>query len=95
MQSQQRKQMIQQGFDAVAPGYDHPSLAFFPDTAQRLVNLLQLEPHLHLLDVCTGTGCVAIEAAQQLPQGQVIGIDLSNGMLQQARNKAAEKNSLT
>jgi len=32
-----RKKMIQQGFDTVAAGYDHPSLSFFPETAKRLV----------------------------------------------------------
>jgi ubiquinone/menaquinone biosynthesis C-methylase UbiE len=58
-----RKKMIQQGFDTVAPGYDHPSLSFFPETSsfftetsKRLVEHLQLNPTDHLLDVCTGTG---------------------------------------
>ena len=48
--------MIQKGFDTVAAGYDHPSLSFFPETAKRLVDHLQLNPTDHLLDVCTGTG---------------------------------------
>ena len=30
-----RKQMIQQGFDTVAAGYDHPSLSFFPEMHDR------------------------------------------------------------
>ena len=30
-----RKQMIQKGFDIVAPGYDYPSLSFFPETHDR------------------------------------------------------------
>ena len=34
MQSNDRKKMIQQGFDTVAEGYDHPSLSFFPETAK-------------------------------------------------------------
>ena len=84
--------MIQQGFDTVAAGYDHPSLSFFPETAKRLVEHLKLNPDQHLLDVCTGTGVVALTAAEKLTQGKVFGIDLSSGMLQQAKNKAAEKN---
>jgi ubiquinone/menaquinone biosynthesis C-methylase UbiE len=87
-----RKTMIQKGFDTVAAGYDHPSLSFFPETAKRLVEHLNLEPHQHLLDVCTGTGVVALTAAEKLTQGKVTGIDLSSGMLQQAKNKSAEKN---
>ena len=86
-----RKAMIQNGFDTVASGYDHPSLSFFPETAKRLVEHLQLNPTDNLLDVCTGTGCVALTAAEKLTQGKVTGIDLSSGMLQQATNKAASK----
>ena len=89
-----RKKMIQQGFDTVASGYDHPDLSFFPETAKRLIERLQLKPTEHLLDVCTGTGVVALNAAQKLVKGKVTGIDLSSGMLQQAKNKAAEKGYL-
>jgi ubiquinone/menaquinone biosynthesis C-methylase UbiE len=90
MQNTDRKKMIQQGFDTVAAGYDHPSLSFFPETAKRLVEHLNLKPTDDLLDVCTGTGVVALAAAEKLSEGYVLGIDLSNGMLQQAKNKAAE-----
>jgi len=92
MQNTDRKKMIQQGFDTVAAGYDHPSLSFFPETAKRLIKHLNLKPTDNLLDVCTGTGVVALTAAEKLTQGKVTGIDLSSGMLQQAKNKAAEKN---
>jgi len=91
VENTKRKAMIQQGFDTVAAGYDHPSLSFFPETAKRLVEHLQLNPTDKLLDVCTGTGCVALTAAEKLSRGKVFGIDLSSGMLQQAKNKAAEK----
>jgi len=91
MPDQDRKKMIQQGFDTVASGYDHPSLAFFPQTAKSMMEFLELIPHSQLLDVCTGTGVIALAAAELLHEGKVTGIDLSSGMLQQAKNKAVEK----
>ena len=51
--NEQRKAMIQNGFDTVAEGYDHPSLSFFPETAKRLVEHLSLNPTDNLLDVYT------------------------------------------
>lgn len=89
--SENYKQFIQNGFDTVARGYDHPSLFFFPETAKRIVGHLNLRPHYKLLDVCTGTGVVALTAAEKLTEGEVTGIDLSTGMLQQARDKAKDR----
>ncbi len=86
--SEDRKKMIEQGFDTVAKGYDHPALDFFPQTAKSMMEFLNLENNMHLLDVCTGTGVIALAAAEQLSEGRVVGIDLSNGMLSQAKNKA-------
>lgn len=88
MDEQQRKQMIQQAFDTVAGGYDHPSLAFFPQTAAKMIELLQPPAHAQLLDVCTGTGVVALAAAEKMHDGKVTGVDLSAAMLAQAKNKA-------
>lgn len=85
----QRKRAIQGTFDTVANGYDHPAMAFFPATAERLLAHLQLDPAAHLLDVCTGTGMVSLRAARLLHRGSVVGVDLSSGMLDQARAKAS------
>lgn len=88
MDAQQRKQMIQTAFDTVAEGYDHPSLPFFRQTAQRICKHLSPEPNARWLDVATGTGVIALEAARHLSAGSVVGVDLSDGMLRQARAKA-------
>ncbi len=41
------------------------------------------------LDLCTGTGSVAIELTKQVGKtGSVIGLDFSRGMLEKAKNKA-------
>ena len=41
---------------------------------KRLVEHLQLNPADKLLDACTGTGCVALAAAEKLTEGKVTGI---------------------
>ena len=41
-----------------------------------------------VLDLCTGTGALAIILSQYAPQGMVIGLDFSLGMLKKAREKA-------
>jgi len=56
---------------------------FHPRLAQRLLDYAQLQPGHKILDVATGTGLVAIAAAQQVaPTGWVVGMDLSERYLQ-------------
>ncbi|MEM9164185.1 MAG: methyltransferase domain-containing protein, partial [Cyanobacteria bacterium P01_F01_bin.4] len=56
-----------------------------------LLETVPLQPGDRVLDVATGTGLIAIAAAEQVgPCGQVTGIDLTPGMLNQARRKLAK-----
>ncbi|MDJ0707778.1 MAG: methyltransferase domain-containing protein [Leptolyngbyaceae cyanobacterium MO_188.B28] len=77
----------------VADLYSHRSSNYddgdwHPRIAHRLVEYAQLSQGQQILDIATGTGMVAIEAAQIVGnEGQVIGIDISTGMLEQARRK--------
>ena len=88
MEDKQRQEFIKQTFNAVAPGYDRPALRFFHDNAAQLAEQLRLTGNEHVLDIATGTGAVALTLAQHLPAGHVTGIDFSEGMLQQAKDKA-------
>jgi len=77
-------------FNTVAAGHDHPVLSFFPASARRLTDLLELQPRQRLLDVGAGTGAVALDAGQRLREGgSVVGVDIAPAMLEQARLKAA------
>ncbi|MEW6496412.1 MAG: methyltransferase domain-containing protein [Cyanobacteriota bacterium] len=53
-----------------------------------LVELAHLQPGQQILDVATGTGIIAIAAAERVgAEGKVIGVDFTPGMLDQARQK--------
>jgi len=88
MDESARKAQIKKTFDTVADAYGSTGMEFFHHAAAHLPQVFRLQGHEHLLDVATGTGIAANALAPHLPQGKVIGIDLSEGMLAQARNSA-------
>jgi ubiquinone/menaquinone biosynthesis C-methylase UbiE len=77
-------------FDAAAAHFDDPALSFFVRFGARSAEHAALQPGERVLDVCCGSGSSAIPAAQLVaPDGTVVGIDLSDGLLARARAKAA------
>lgn len=83
------KQQIADLYTHRSPNYDLGE--WHPRIAHRLVEYAQLQPGQQILDIATGTGMVAIEAAKIVGErGRVIGIDISTGMLDRARSKVAE-----
>lgn len=56
---------------------------------RELVQHAAPQPGERLLDLCTGTGDVAIEFARACPNLQIVGVDLSETMLRVAREKCA------
>ena len=86
MDSEKIKQGIKTTFDDVSERYD--SSRFFRLSAQKMVDMLALKAGMRVLDISTGTGMVAIEMAKKLPNIQIEAVDLSAGMLAQAKRKA-------
>lgn len=84
---------IQAMFDQVAPDYDRFNRVMSLGLARRwrrnLLEAVDPAPDARVLDLGTGTGDLALEAARRAPGGQVVGVDLSDGMLARARSKAA------
>lgn len=82
-------------FDAIAPRYDllNRVLSAGRDRAwrRRAVRALDLHPSEVLLDVCTGTGDMIVEALRQQPRlGAAIGADFSGEMLRRGTGKLRE-----
>lgn len=78
-------------FSQIARRYDRANhvLSLNRDRAWRreLVHHAAPKPRERLLDLCTGTGDVAIEFARACPELQIVGLDLSEEMLAVAREK--------
>ena len=91
-QQQQMKAILKETFDAVSGGYDGKALRFFPESAKHMAALLGLRGDEQVLDVACGTGHASLAIARMLPKGRITAVDLSPGMLDQARKKAASLN---
>lgn len=87
MDIKEREARVRQTFDTVAESYDHPGSFWFDLTAKALARAAHLKPEEEALDLATGTGKVALALAASEPDAHVVGFDLSDGMLAQARQK--------
>ena len=84
----EHKSRVAATYNLASAGYDKEALRFFPLCANRLVELIGLQPGQWVLDVATGTGVAAIAAARRIgPGGQVVGVDIATDMLEQAQRK--------
>ncbi|MDX1545982.1 MAG: methyltransferase domain-containing protein [Rhodothermales bacterium] len=77
-------------YDPVVASFDRLTERYSAPLARRVVDLARLGGPQRVLDVGTGTGVVALEAARRLERpGGVVGIDLSGEMLARAAEKGA------
>ncbi len=87
-----KTEQVREMFDSIAPAYDFMNrmMTFGIDKLWRrkAVNMLRRHPHQHILDVATGTGDLALLLHRKLRPGRLTGIDLSEGMIAIAREKA-------
>jgi ubiquinone/menaquinone biosynthesis C-methylase UbiE len=76
-------------YDAASDWYDSPDNTFWDRFGRRTVERLALEPGMHVLDVCSGSGASAIPAADAVGRsGRVVANDISARLLALLSRKA-------
>jgi ubiquinone/menaquinone biosynthesis C-methylase UbiE len=86
--------LIRKQFDLLAPVWDSMRSpdAFAPlEVALATVS----EPVESALDVGTGTGAAALAIAERFPTARVVGVDIAPEMVDQARQKARDRQNLS
>lgn len=90
-----KKQQVTQMFDTISGNYDglNRVISFGIDVKWRkkVVKTIAACHPENALDIATGTGDLAIQMAEAMPQTQVTGLDISPGMLEVGKNKVKEK----
>ncbi len=92
---QTKKEQVEQMFNQIAPNYDRLNglLSLGIDDYWRKESIKALKPFNpeYILDIATGTGDFAILAQKILQPKRIIGIDISEGMMEVGREKVKRK----
>lgn len=93
--NQDKKSQIRAMFNSIARRYDFLNhfLSFGIDILWRkkVIRMLRKHQPRHVLDVATGTADLALMAVKMIPNIQVTGIDLSEGMIEVGNHKLDER----
>lgn len=86
-----KKEQVEQMFDTISGNYDGLnrviSLGIDQKWRKKVVKMIaEVHPN-SILDIATGTGDLALQFAATIPAKQIVGLDLSEGMLSVARKK--------
>src|SRR5438309_1467556 len=87
-----QKEQIAGLYNRVAATYDHVGPNVFSQFGQQVVDLLGISPGAQVLDVAAGRGANLFQAAEKVAAtGRVVGIDLSEAMVQETRSAINRK----
>ena len=85
---------VREMFDSIAPAYDwmNRAMTFGVDKLwrRRAVNIVRKDNPGQIIDIATGTGDLAIAMSRRIPSSDIIGIDLSEGMVAIGQRKIDE-----
>ncbi len=90
-----KKEQVETMFNEIAPNYDRLNglLSLGVDEYWRRESIKALKPYKpeYILDIATGTGDFAILAQKILQPKRIIGVDISEGMMDVGREKVKRK----
>lgn len=90
-QEQTKKEQVEEMFDNIAPTYDRlnhiMSLNIDRIWRRRVMRIIRRAKPQRIMDVATGTGDLAIAMARKVKEAHILGVDLSEEMLSEARKK--------
>jgi ubiquinone/menaquinone biosynthesis C-methylase UbiE len=81
---------VQHEYDRLAPAYDRRWRTYVDVTLEAVVGGLDLQGHERILDIACGTGELERLLLAQWPTLQIVGTDISLGMLQRALVKTPD-----
>jgi ubiquinone/menaquinone biosynthesis C-methylase UbiE len=91
-EAEARKAQTKAFFSSLAPDYDAAGSGTFAHFGRRLVSVVGVEPGQRVLDVACGRGAVLFPAAERAgDSGEVVGVDLAEGMVQTTNAEAASR----
>lgn len=95
IESKSKKEQVADMFNNISSKYDFLNrfLSAGIDILWRKAALAPLKqnPPKTILDIATGTADFAIEAQKQFPNAQIVGVDISVGMLEKGKEKIKQK----
>lgn len=90
-QDESKAAQVEKMFDNIAPTYDNLnhvlSLGIDKKWRQKAIKMLKPYSPEYMMDVATGTGDFAIQACKMLQPKELIGTDISEGMMNVGREK--------
>ncbi len=90
-----KKKQVEQMFDNISGNYDGLNRVISMGTdvswRKKVVQTVASTNPDTILDIATGTGDLAIQMAEQTGASEIIGLDLSEGMLREGRKKITKK----
>lgn len=91
----EKKQQVSEMFDKIASRYDFMNRFLSAGTdvswRRKAINSMKEDKPQVILDIATGTGDMAIMAARMLKPSKIVGIDISEGMLEFGRQKVEKQ----